>query len=156
MHAAGHAFSPDTTWQHELEDAFPHTETPDQVAAIDEVKQDMEAPLPMDRLICGDVGFGKTEIAVRAAAKAVFDGKQVAVVVPTTLLAQQHGETFSERFAGFPVNVKVLSRFATAKEQRQIVDGLAAGTVDLVIGTHRLLSSDVVFKDLGDRKSTRL
>ena len=149
MHAPGHAFALDTAWQSELEGAFPYDETPDQVAAIDEVKQDMEAPLPMDRLICGDVGFGKTEIAVRAAAKAVFDGKQVAVIVPTTLLAQQHGETFTERFAGFPVNVKVLSRFATAKEQRQIVDGLLAGTVDLVIGTHRLLSSDVTFKDLG-------
>ena len=149
MHAPGHAFALDTAWQSELEGAFPYEETPDQVSAIDEVKQDMEAPLPMDRLICGDVGFGKTEIAVRAAAKAVFDGKQVAVVVPTTLLAQQHGETFSERFAGFPVNVKVLSRFATAKEQRAIVDGLAAGTVDLVIGTHRLLSQDVAFKQLG-------
>ena len=149
MHAPGHAFSLDTAWQTELEDAFPYEETPDQVEAIDEVKQDMEAPLPMDRLICGDVGFGKTEIAVRAAAKAVFDGKQAAVIVPTTLLAQQHGETFGERFAGFPVNVKVLSRFASATQQREIVDGLAAGTVDLVVGTHRLLSADVTFKDLG-------
>jgi transcription-repair coupling factor (superfamily II helicase) len=149
MHAPGHAFALDTAWQQELEGAFPYEETPDQVSAIDEVKQDMETPLPMDRLICGDVGFGKTEIAVRAAAKAVFDGKQVAAVVPTTLLAQQHGETFGERFAGFPVNVKVLSRFASAKEQRAIVDGLAAGTVDLVIGTHRLLSDDISFKDLG-------
>jgi transcription-repair coupling factor (superfamily II helicase) len=149
MHAEGHAFGADTEWQSELEHAFPYDETPDQLSAIDEVKQDMEAPLPMDRMICGDVGFGKTEIAVRAAAKAVFDGKQVAVLVPTTLLAQQHGETFLERFSGFPVSVRVLSRFASAREQREIVDGLAAGTVDLVIGTHRLLSADVKFKDLG-------
>ena len=149
MHAEGHGFSLDTTWQAELEDAFPHTETPDQVAAIDEVKQDMEARAPMDRLICGDVGFGKTEIAVRAAAKAVFDGKQVAVLVPTTLLAQQHGETFSERFSGFPVEVRVLSRFASPAEQRAILDGLSAGAVDIVIGTHRLLSVDVQYKDLG-------
>ena len=149
MHAPGVSFSPDSAWQSELETAFPYVETPDQVAAIDEVKQDMEAPLPMDRLICGDVGFGKTEIAVRAAAKAVFDGKQVAVLVPTTLLAQQHGETFSERFSGFPVAVRVLSRFAGPREQREILDGLAAGTVDLVIGTHRLLGADVGFKDLG-------
>ncbi len=149
MHAQGHGFSLDGTWQAELEDAFPHTETPDQVAAIDEVKRDMETPLPMDRLVCGDVGFGKTEIAVRAAAKAVFDGKQVAVLVPTTLLAQQHGETFSERFSGFPVDVRVLSRFAGPAEQRGILDGVSAGTVDVVIGTHRLLSADVAFKDLG-------
>jgi transcription-repair coupling factor (superfamily II helicase) len=149
MRAQGHAFSPDTAWQQELEDAFAHIATPDQAGAIDDVKRDMEAPLPMDRLICGDVGFGKTEIAVRAAAKAVFDGKQVAVLVPTTLLAQQHGETFSERFAGFPVQVTVLSRFASPAEQRAILDGLEAGTVDIVIGTHRLLSADVAFKDLG-------
>ena len=149
MHAPGHAFSPDTTWQTELEQAFPYPETPDQLEAIDAVKQDMEAPIPMDRLICGDVGFGKTEVAVRAAAKAVFDGKQCAVLVPTTLLAQQHGETFTERFSGFPVNIEVLSRFATPAAQKKILDGLAAGTVDLVIGTHRLLSKDVKFKDLG-------
>ncbi|MGH3665322.1 MAG: transcription-repair coupling factor, partial [Egibacteraceae bacterium] len=149
MHAPGHAFPLDTAWQRELETAFPYEETPDQVSAIDEVKQDMETPLPMDRLICGDVGYGKTEIAVRAAAKAVFDGKQVAVVVPTTLLAQQHGETFGERFAGFPVNVAVLSRFASPREQKAIVDGLVAGTVDLVIGTHRLFGADVSFKQLG-------
>ncbi|MDQ3709000.1 MAG: transcription-repair coupling factor [Actinomycetota bacterium] len=149
MHAPGHAFALDSAWQQELETAFPYTETPDQVSAIDEVKADMEAPLPMDRLICGDVGFGKTEIAVRAAAKAVFDGRQVAVVVPTTLLAQQHGETFTERFAGFPVKVAVLSRFASPSQQKSIVDGLAAGTVDLVIGTHRLFGADVSFKDLG-------
>ena len=149
MHAPGHAFPLDSAWQQELETAFPYDETPDQLVAIDEVKQDMEAPLPMDRLVCGDVGFGKTEIAVRAAAKAVFDGKQVAVLVPTTLLAQQHGETFGERFSGFPVKVAVLSRFASAREQRSILEGLAAGTVDLVIGTHRLLGADVLFKDLG-------
>jgi transcription-repair coupling factor (superfamily II helicase) len=149
MHAPGHVFSPDTAWQSELEQAFPHIETPGQLAAIDEVKQDMETPVPMDRLICGDVGYGKTEIAVRAAAKAVFDGKQVAVLVPTTLLAQQHGETFTERFSGFPVRVETLSRFSSPVEQRAVLDGLAAGTVDLVIGTHRLLSADVEFKDLG-------
>jgi transcription-repair coupling factor (superfamily II helicase) len=149
MHAPGHAFASDSAWQSELETAFPYAETQDQLAAIDEVKQDMEAPLPMDRLICGDVGFGKTEIAVRAAAKAVFDGKQVAVLVPTTLLAQQHGETFTERFSGFPVKVAVLSRFAPPKQQREILDGLAAGTVDLVVGTHRLLGADVSFKELG-------
>jgi len=149
MHAPGTSFAPDTAWQRELEDAFPYEETPDQVAAIDEVKQDMEAPIPMDRLICGDVGFGKTEIAVRAAAKAVFDGRQVAVLVPTTLLAQQHGETFGERFAGFPVQVRVLSRFTGPREQRAILDGLAAGSVDLVVGTHRLLGADVTFKRLG-------
>jgi transcription-repair coupling factor (superfamily II helicase) len=149
MHAEGHAFAPDTAWQTELETAFPYEETPDQLVAIDEVKQDMEAPLPMDRLVCGDVGFGKTEIAVRAAAKAVFDGKQVAVLVPTTLLAQQHGETFGERFAGFPVQVRVLSRFSGPREQREILDGLAAGTVHLVVGTHRLLGADVTFRNLG-------
>ena len=149
MHSPGHAFSPDTTWQTELEQAFPYAETPDQMEAINAVKLDMEAPIPMDRLICGDVGFGKTEVAVRAAAKAVFDGKQCAVLVPTTLLAQQHGETFNERFAGFPVNIEVLSRFASAAEQKKILDGLAAGTVDLVIGTHRLLSKDIQFRDLG-------
>jgi transcription-repair coupling factor (superfamily II helicase) len=149
MHSPGHAFSPDTSWQAELEQAFPHPETPDQLEAIDAVKQDMEAPIPMDRLICGDVGFGKTEVAVRAAAKCVFDGKQCAVLVPTTLLAQQHGETFRERFSGFPVKIEVLSRFAGPAEQKAILDGLAAGTVDLVIGTHRLLSADIAFKDLG-------
>ncbi|MDQ3972736.1 MAG: transcription-repair coupling factor, partial [Actinomycetota bacterium] len=149
LHAPGVAAGPDTVWQAELEQAFPHSETPDQLVAIDEVKRDMQTPVPMDRLVCGDVGFGKTEIAVRAAAKAVFDGRQVAVLVPTTLLAQQHGETFAERFAGFPVNVAVLSRFAAPRQQKAVLDGLAAGTVDLVIGTHRLLGADVTFKDLG-------
>ena len=149
QHADGRAFGPDTPWQRELEDAFPHVETPDQQEAIDAVKADLERPVPMDRLICGDVGYGKTEIAVRAAAKAVFDGAQVAVLVPTTLLAQQHGETFAERFRGFPVEVRVLSRFASQREQREILDGLAAGTVDIVVGTHRLLGDDVSFRDLG-------
>ena len=149
MHAPGHAFAQDTTWQRELEDAFPYPETPDQLSVIEEVKSDLEAPVPMDRLICGDVGFGKTEVAVRAAAKSVFDGRQCAVLVPTTLLAQQHGETFGERFSGFPVTVRVLSRFTGPNEQREILDGLAAGTVDLVIGTHRLLGADVRWKDLG-------
>ena len=145
----GHAFSEDTPWQRELEESFPYNETPDQLNAIYEVKADMEREVPMDRLISGDVGFGKTEVAVRAAFKAIQDGKQVAVLVPTTLLAQQHFETFTERFSGFPVRVKVLSRFQKAKETRQITEELAAGTVDVVIGTHRILSDSVVFKDLG-------
>jgi transcription-repair coupling factor (superfamily II helicase) len=147
--APGYAFGPDTPWQHELEDAFGYTETPDQAAAIDEVKADMEKPYPMDRVICGDVGYGKTEIAVRAAFKAVQDGKQVAVLVPTTLLAQQHFQTFSERYAPFPVTVKALSRFNTAAEAEAILAGLADGTVDVVVGTHRLLSPSTRFKDLG-------
>ena len=145
----GHAFGPDTPWQRELEDAFPYVETPDQQSAIDEVKADMQLPVPMDRLICGDVGYGKTEIAVRAAFKAVQDGKQVAVLVPTTLLVQQHLSTFAERFANFPVVVKGLSRFQTDKEAAEVVEGMAAGTVDVVIGTHRLLTPSIRFKDLG-------
>jgi len=145
----GYAFSPDTPWQHELEEAFPYEETPDQLAAITEVKADMERPVPMDRLVCGDVGFGKTEVALRAAFKAVQDGKQVAILAPTTLLANQHGQTFRERFAAYPVRVEVLSRFLTAKEQDAVVAALAAGDVDVVVGTHRLLSDDVVVKDLG-------
>lgn len=149
MASRGHAFAGDTPWQHELEDAFPFAETPDQLTAINEVKADMEKEIPMDRLVSGDVGFGKTEIAVRAAFKAVQDGKQVAILVPTTLLARQHYETFSERFAGFPVRVKPLSRFQTAKESKEIVAGLKDGSVDVVIGTHRLLSKEVEFKDLG-------
>ena len=149
VHAPGRAFAPDSPWQTELEQAFAHVETPDQTSAITDVKSDMGSPVPMDRLICGDVGYGKTEIAVRAAAKAVFDGAQVAVLVPTTLLAQQHGETFAERFAGFPVRVETLSRFASPRQQQEILDGLAAGTVDLVIGTHRLLSRDITFSSLG-------
>jgi transcription-repair coupling factor (superfamily II helicase) len=149
MSAPGHQFGTDTPWQRELEDAFAYVETPDQLAAINEVKADMEQPHPMDRVICGDVGYGKTEIAVRAAFKAVMDGKQVAVLVPTTLLSQQHFTTFSERFSSFPVTVKALSRFQTDKEQRLILEGLADGSVDVVIGTHRLLQSSVQFKDLG-------
>ncbi|RMI04815.1 transcription-repair coupling factor [Cellulomonas triticagri] len=146
---AGHAFSPDTPWQRELEDAFAYVETPDQLATIDEVKADMEKSVPMDRLICGDVGYGKTEIAVRAAFKAVQDGKQVAVLVPTTLLVQQHLDTFTERYAGFPVTVKSLSRFQTKAESEAVVDGLKDGSVDVVIGTHRLITGEVRFKDLG-------
>jgi transcription-repair coupling factor (superfamily II helicase) len=147
--APGHAFAPDSPWQRELEDAFPYVETPDQLEAIDEVKADMEKPLPMDRVICGDVGYGKTEIAVRAAFKAVQDGKQVAVLVPTTLLVQQHYKTFRDRFAQFPVTVKPTSRFQTDSEHEAVLAGLTDGTVDVVIGTHRLLSDKVRFKDLG-------
>ncbi|WP_207346318.1 transcription-repair coupling factor [Arthrobacter sp. E3] len=149
MASRGHAFGPDTPWQAELEEAFPYVETPDQLVAINEVKADMEKEVPMDRLISGDVGYGKTEIAVRAAFKAVQDGKQVALLVPTTLLAQQHYETFNERFSGFPIRVRPLSRFQTAKESKEIVEGVRNGTVDVVIGTHRLLSKDFAFKDLG-------
>ena len=149
MASPGHAFGPDTPWQRELEDAFPYVETPDQLAAIDEVKRDMERPVPMDRLICGDVGYGKTEIAVRAAFKAVQDGKQVAVLVPTTLLVTQHLATFSERYAPFPVTVKPLSRFQTDTEAARTREELAAGKIDVVIGTHRLLSPEVSFPDLG-------
>jgi transcription-repair coupling factor (superfamily II helicase) len=147
--APGHAFSPDTPWQAELEAAFPYVETPDQARAIAEVKADMERPRPMDRLICGDVGYGKTEVALRAAFKAVMDGKQVAVLVPTTVLAQQHYTTFRHRLAPFPVVVEHLSRFRTPAEQARILEGLQEGTVDIVIGTHRLLQKDVAFKDLG-------
>jgi transcription-repair coupling factor (superfamily II helicase) len=149
MASPGHAYAPDSPWQRELEDAFPYTETPDQLTAIEEIKTDMEAPVPMDRLLSGDVGYGKTEVAVRAAFKAVMDGTQVAVLVPTTLLAQQHYATFSERFAPFPVKVGMLSRFATRKEQDELIAAMANGTVDVVIGTHRLLSSDAKWADLG-------
>ncbi|RKS72060.1 transcription-repair coupling factor [Actinomadura pelletieri DSM 43383] len=149
MASPGHPFGPDTPWQRELEDAFPYVETPDQLAAIDEVKADMERPVPMDRLICGDVGYGKTEIAVRAAFKAVQDGRQVAVLVPTTLLVQQHMSTFTERFAAFPVVVKPISRFQSDKEIDETLRGMADGTVDVVVGTHRILSSQTRFKNLG-------
>jgi transcription-repair coupling factor (superfamily II helicase) len=145
----GYAFSADTTWQRELEDSFEYVETPDQLVSINEVKADMERPYPMDRIVCGDVGYGKTEIAVRAAFKAVQDAKQVAVLVPTTLLVQQHLATFAERYAGFPLKVSALSRFNTAKEISETLAGLTNGTVDVVIGTHRLLSEDVKFRDLG-------
>ena len=149
MHAPGTAFSPDGAMQRELEDAFPHVETDDQLTVAEEIKRDMEAPLPMDRILAGDVGFGKTEVAVRAAAKAIFDGSQVAVLVPTTILAQQHFETFRERFAGFPVELRMLSRFVSDADRRDTLDGLAAGTVDLVVGTHTLLGRHVQWKDLG-------
>jgi transcription-repair coupling factor (superfamily II helicase) len=145
----GHAYAPDTPWQRELEDAFPYIETPDQLAAIHEVKHDMELPIPMDRLISGDVGYGKTEIAVRAAFKAVQDGKQVAILVPTTLLAQQHYNTFTDRMNQFPVSVRQLSRFQTPKEAALVLEGAANGTADIVIGTHRLLQSTTRFKNLG-------
>lgn len=147
--APGHAFSRDTPWQRELEDSFEYTETPDQLATMDEVKADMEKPVPMDRLLTGDVGYGKTEIAVRAAFKAVQDGKQVAVLVPTTLLAGQHYDTFTERYAGFPVRVAQLSRFTSTKEAERVRAGLLDGSIDVVIGTHTLLTGQVRFKDLG-------
>ncbi len=145
----GHAFASDTPWQSELEQAFPYPETPDQLKAIDDVKGDMERAVPMDRLVCGDVGFGKTEVAVRAVFKAVQDGHQGAILVPTTLLAQQHFQTFSDRYAPYPIRVEVLSRFLTVSEAHKVVDGLADGSVDVVIGTHRLLTPDVRFKRLG-------
>ncbi|MEJ6019987.1 transcription-repair coupling factor [Corynebacterium sp. H113] len=147
--APGHAFAPDSPWQHEMEDNFPFTETEDQLTAIDEIKSDMEKPVPMDRVLIGDVGYGKTEVAVRAAFKAVQDGRQVAVLVPTTLLAQQHIATFTERMEGFPVTIKALSRFTTPKESKQVLEGLKDGTVDIVIGTHRLLQTGVSWKNLG-------
>ena len=149
MSSKGFAFPPDTPWQRELEEAFPYVETPDQLTTIEEVKRDMESPIPMDRLLAGDVGYGKTEVAVRAAFKAVQGGKQVAMIVPTTLLVKQHLETFAERFAGFPVHLRALSRFQSDKEAKETIDGLAKGTVDVVIGTHRILSQGVQFKDLG-------
>ncbi len=149
VNTVGHSFAPDGPWQRELEELFPFEETPDQLKAIDEVKADMEAAVPMDRLVCGDVGFGKTEVALRAIFKAVTDGKQAAVLVPTTLLAQQHFQTFSERLAGYPIRVEVLSRFLTNAQARKVATGLADGEVDVVVGTHRLLSTDVEFKRLG-------
>ncbi|MCU1395177.1 MAG: transcription-repair coupling factor, partial [Ilumatobacteraceae bacterium] len=149
VNAPGHAFGPDTPWQHDMEDAFPFVETPDQKTAIDETKADMERAFPMDRLVCGDVGFGKTEVAVRAAFKAIQDGKQVAVMAPTTLLATQHGNVFADRFSGYPVRVEVLSRFLTNSQAKKVIEGLASGEVDCVIGTHRLLQESVKFKDLG-------
>jgi len=145
----GYSFSNDTAWQKELENSFPYVETEDQMRALAEIKRDMERPRPMDRLLCGDVGYGKTEVALRAAFKAVLDGRQAALLVPTTVLAQQHYETFCQRLAAFPVKVEMLSRFRTPREQSEILFGLALGEVDIVIGTHRLISSDVQFKDLG-------
>jgi len=145
----GYAFKPDTSWQKELEDSFPYVETEDQKRALTDIKRDMEATRPMDRLLCGDVGYGKTEVALRAAFKAVMDGRQVAILVPTTVLAQQHYETFLQRLAAFPMKVEMLSRFRTPREQTAILHGLAIGEIDIVIGTHRLISSDVQFKELG-------
>ncbi len=145
----GFVFSPDTLWQQELEASFPYIETPDQAEAVLAVKEDMEKPRPMDRLICGDVGYGKTEVALRAAFKAVMDGKQVAILVPTTVLAQQHFITFSQRLQAFPIKVEMLSRFCSPEEERKVLEGLANGTVDICIGTHRLLQKDIVFKDPG-------
>ncbi len=145
----GYVFGPDTVWQKEFEEAFPFEETPDQIQSVAEIKADMERPKPMDRLLCGDVGYGKTEVAIRAAFKTVMEGKQVAVLVPTTILAQQHYNTFRQRFTNFPVTIEMLSRFRSAKEQRQTLNKLAQGQVDIVIGTHRLVQEDVVFKDLG-------
>ena len=149
MASKGHAFAPDTPWQRELEDAFEFVETPDQLATINDVKRDMESTVPMDRLVCGDVGYGKTEIAVRAAFKAAQDGKQVAILVPTTLLVQQHKETFTRRYAQFPVKVATLSRFQTDAEARDVIAGIQDGSVDVAIGTHRLFNPEVRFKDLG-------
>jgi transcription-repair coupling factor (superfamily II helicase) len=145
----GHAFSADHPWQAEFEERFPYEETQDQLRSIQEVKTDMESSRPMDRLLCGDVGYGKTEVALRAAFKAVTDGKQVAFLVPTTILAQQHYENFLERFKGFPVQIELLSRFRSAAEQKRVIKGLKAGVVDIVVGTHRLISKDISFKDLG-------
>jgi transcription-repair coupling factor (superfamily II helicase) len=146
---AGHAFKPDTPWQREFESSFLYEETPDQWKAIVAAKADMEAPKPMDRLICGDVGYGKTEVAIRAAFKAVMDGRQVAILVPTTVLAQQHANTFRERMADYPIRIELLSRFRTAREQKKVIQDLATGAVDIVIGTHRLVQDDIGFKDLG-------
>ena len=147
--ASGFAFSPDSNWQREFEEAFEFTETPDQIQSIKDIKNDMESDRPMDRLVCGDVGFGKTEVAMRAIFKALGDGKQVAVLAPTTVLAFQHYETFSQRFASFPIEIEMLTRFRTRQQQKEILERLAAGKVDVLIGTHRLLSKDVVFSDLG-------
>lgn len=147
--ASGHAFSADTHWQQEFEEAFEYELTPDQQAAIADIKRDMESPAPMDRLLCGDVGYGKTEVAMRAAFKAVMDGKQVAFLAPTTVLAFQHQETLKERFAGFPIRIDMVSRFRTRQEQKAVLSDLAAGKVDVIVGTHRLLSRDVEFRDLG-------
>ena len=147
--AQGHEFTRDTVWQQELEDSFPYQETPDQATAISDVKADMEQTKPMDRLICGDVGYGKTEVAMRAVFKAVSDGKQVAMLVPTTILAEQHYQTFSERMSHTPTRVEVLSRFRTPKEQKKVLEDVKSGKVDVLVGTHRILSKDIRFRDLG-------
>jgi transcription-repair coupling factor (superfamily II helicase) len=147
--AQGHAFPDDSTWDNELSESFPYQETIDQEKAIIDVKSDMESPRPMDRLVCGDVGYGKTEVALRAAFKAVNDGWQVAILVPTTVLALQHLSTFKERLGAFPVNIEMLSRLRSRAQQRQILNGVGSGEVDIIIGTHRLLQTDVKFKRLG-------
>src|SRR3954468_24391586 len=147
--AKGFAFSNDSNWQREFEDAFEYAATKDQLGAVEQIKGDMESKQPMDRLLCGDVGFGKTEVAMRAAFKALGDGKQVAVLAPTTVLAFQHFETFRARFAAFPARIEMLSRFRSAKEIKQVLEDLAAGKVDVAIGTHRIFSKDVEFRDLG-------
>src|SRR5215470_3252622 len=145
----GHAFAADSHWQQEFEGAFPYELTVDQATAIADIKGDMETATPMDRLLCGDVGYGKTEVAMRAAFKAVMDGKQVAVLAPTTVLAFQHAKTLRDRFAGFPVAIDMVSRFRSKQETKDIIAGIASGKVDIIVGTHRLLSKDVEFKDLG-------
>ena len=145
----GFAFSKDTPWQRQFEEGFPFEETQDQLKAVEEIKRDMERPIAMDRLLCGDVGYGKTEVALRAAFKAVMDGKQVAILVPTTILAQQHYNTMNERFSGFPIGIGILSRFRTAAEQQQTLKDIRNGMVDIVVGTHRILQRDIQFKDLG-------
>ncbi|MEG2144757.1 MAG: CarD family transcriptional regulator, partial [Oscillospiraceae bacterium] len=149
LNAVGHAFAEDNDWQRDFELRFPYEETDDQLRCIEEIKEDMQMPKPMDRLLCGDVGFGKTEVAIRAAFKCVLDSMQCAVLVPTTILAWQHYNTFTQRMEGFPVKVELLSRFRTPKQQAEVIKGLKDGTVDIVIGTHRLISSDVSFKNLG-------
>src|SRR5258708_12143273 len=145
----GDAFSKDWPWQFEFEDAFEFDETEDQISAIDDVKSDMESRRPMDRLLCGDVGYGKTEVAMRAAFKAVMDGKQVAILAPTTILAYQHYRTFLRRFASFPVTIELLTRYYSAKEQKEIVRKLESAEIDVIVGTHRVLSKDIQFKDMG-------
>ena len=145
----GYAFSTDSIWQREFEDAFPYEETEDQLRAIAEIKQDMETPRPMDRLLCGDVGYGKTEVALRAVMKCILDGKQAAILAPTTVLAQQHYATAMGRFQSFPVKLEVLSRFTPPKEAKRILKETASGRVDLLIGTHKLLQKNVIFKNLG-------
>ncbi|GAH68998.1 unnamed protein product, partial [marine sediment metagenome] len=145
----GFAFSKNNNWQQELEMSFPYEETYDQLQALSEVKADMEIVKPMERLVCGDVGYGKTEIAIRAAFKAVLDGKQVAILAPTTILVQQHYDNFRERMSSFPINIDMLSRFRTKQEQKKVIEGLEKGKVDIIIGTHRLIQNDIRFKDLG-------
>ena len=145
----GHKFSKDTQWQRQFEDEFPYEETPDQITSLEEIKADMESEKVMDRLLCGDVGYGKTEVAIRAAFKSVMDGKQVAFLVPTTILAEQHYKNLVKRFSGFPIKIDVISRFKSRKEQTQTLKELKEGNIDILIGTHRLVSKDIEFKDLG-------